>query len=187
MAKITNDQIKEIAKNNGIEYAALKAFIEVESGGTGFNVDGKIIIQFEPSWFRRNAPYAPSGKWSVNKVEKQSAEWTAFNDAFLKDKDAAMKSTSIGLGQILGLHYKTLGYKYVGDMWDDAKRGEYQQVLQMVRFIKSNPDLFKALQGKNWHLVAANYNGAQYEKMAKIWGREPYNLSLQKAYNKYKH
>lgn len=184
--KITNEQIREIAKNNGIEYPALKAFIEVESGGTGFNVDGKIIIQFEPSWFKRNAPYAPSGKWSVNKVEKQSAEWVAFNDAFSKDKIAAMKSTSIGLGQIMGFHYKTLGYNSVGDMWDDAKRGEYQQVLQMVRFIKSIPALFTALQNKRWHLVAYHYNGSQYKEMAKIWGREPYDISLSKAYNKYR-
>ncbi|HCN48796.1 MAG TPA: hypothetical protein DIT10_06845 [Chryseobacterium sp.] len=37
-----------------------------------------------------------------------------FNDAFAKDKDAAMKSTSIGLPQILGIHYKRLGFASVG-------------------------------------------------------------------------
>lgn len=186
MERITNQQIKEIAAANGIEYAALKAFIEVESGGIGFAKDtGKIIIQFEPAWFRKKAPYAPSGAWTVNKVERQSAEWLAFNNAFKLNPNAAMESASIGMGQIMGFHFKTLGYKTVGEMWDDAKRGEYFQVLQMVRFIKSIPALYKALKEKNWHLVAHYYNGAGYLKLAKEIGREPYNISLQKAYLKH--
>lgn len=184
---MTDQQLREIAKNNGIEFAALKAFISVETGGIGFATDtGKIIIQFEPAWFKRKAPYAPSGAWSVNGVERQSAEWRAFNDAFSKNPEAAMESTSIGLGQIMGFHYKTLGYATVGEMWDDAKKGEYQQVLQMVRFIRSIPTLLKALQTKNWHLVATYYNGSGYKALAKKYGREPYNISLEKAYNRYK-
>ena len=183
--KITNQQILEIAKNNGMEYAILKAFIEVESGGRGFNTDGKIIIQFEPKWFKDLAPYAPSGKWSLNKVEKQSQEWIAFNDAFRLNPNAAMMATSIGMPQILGYHYKTLGYKSVGDMWDDFKRGEYQQVLALVRFIKANNNLWTALQTKNWHRAASIYNGASYKQMAILWGREPYDISLEKAYKKY--
>lgn len=184
--KITDQQIREVAKNNSIEYAALKAFIEVETGGIGFAKDtGKIIIQFEPVWFKRKAPYAPSGKWSLNKVEKQSAEWIVFNEAFRLNPNAAMEATSIGLGQIMGFHYKALGYKTVGEMWDDAKRGEYQQLLQMVRFIKSMPALYNALKAKNWHLVATYYNGSGYKELAKKYGREPYNISMEKAYKKY--
>lgn len=41
-----------------------------------------------------------------------------------------MKSTSIGLGQIMGFHYALLGYKTVGEMWDDAKKGLVNQVDQ---------------------------------------------------------
>ena len=186
MEKITNDQIRKIALENGIEYAALKAFIQVETGGIGFASDGKIIIQFEPAWFKRKAPYAPSGVWSVNKVDKQVREWLAFNDAFRKDANAAMESTSIGLGQIMGFHYKLLGFKTVGEMWDDAKKGELNQVLQMVKFIRSIPALLKALKEKNWHAVAGNYNGWGYKELAKKYGREPYNISLEKAYNKFK-
>lgn len=186
MEKITNDQIKKIAMESGIEYAALKAFIQVETGGIGFATDtGKLIIQFEPAWFKKKAPYAPSGTWSVNTVDKQSKEWLAFNSAFKINPNAAMESTSIGLGQIMGFHYKTLGFKTVGEMWDDAKKGEYNQVMQMVKFIKSIPALYKALKDKNWHVVAVKYNGAGYKELAKKYGREPYNISLGKAYIKY--
>ena len=183
---ITDNLLTEIAKANGLTFAQLRAFIEVESGGIGFDrKTGKIIIQFEPVWFRRNEPFAPSGAWSINKVDVQSKEWEAFNNAFKISPESAMKSTSIGLPQIMGFHYSRLGYKTVGAMWDDFKRGEYQQVLALVRFIKTDPKLYKALQNKDWHTVASIYNGAKYKEMAKKWGRTPYNISLEKAYKKY--
>jgi hypothetical protein len=186
MNKITNTQIAEIAKNNDIEYAAMKAFGSVESGGEGFATDtGKLLIQFEPAWYKKQAPYAPSGLWSLNGVEKQSKEYAAFSDAFSKDKHAAMMSTSIGMYQIMGFHFATLGYPTVDAMWDDFKLGEYQQTLAVVRFIKANPKLYKALRLKDWDTVASIYNGAAYKTMAVKWGREPYDISMAKAYAKY--
>lgn len=176
--------IKYEACRIGVEPEALAAFIQVESGGTGFAKDtGKIIIQFEPVWFRRKAKYAPSGKWSLNKVEKQSQEWIAFNDAFSKDRNAAMESTSIGIGQIMGFHYKRLGYISVGDMWDDAKVGEDRQIFQMAEFIRTDTILLNAIKRKDWHTVAVRYNGSGYMDIAKKYGREPYNISMRKAYD----
>ncbi|WP_257657697.1 N-acetylmuramidase family protein [Parapedobacter lycopersici] len=184
--KISDQQIKEIARNNGLTFAQLKAFIDVESSGSGFDpATGKIIIQFEPSWFKRHEPYAPSGKWSANGVERQAEEWIAFNDAWKISPESAMMSTSIGMPQIMGFHFYRLGYKSVGEMWDDFKRGEYQQVLALVRFIKTDDRLYRALVTKDWHTVATIYNGASYKKMAKKWGREPYDVSLRKAYEKW--
>lgn len=186
MNRITNKQVAELGARYGIEYALLKAFIEVESGGVGFDkTTDKIIIQFEPSWYKKKAPYAPSGAWSLNKVENQRREWIAFNDAFKGHPNAAMESTSIGMPQIMGFHYKMLGYKTVGAMWDDFKKGEYEQIHALVRFILATPDLLKALKKKDFHTAASIYNGKSYKEMAKIWGREPYNISLEKAYIKY--
>lgn len=178
--------IKLIACQFKLEPAALAAFIEVESGGKGFGNDGKILIQFEPHWMKRIAPYTPSGKWSVNKVDVQSKEWEAFNDAFKKNPDAAMQSTSIGLGQIMGFHYKRLGYKSVGEMWDGAKKGLERQVWQIAQFIRTDNRLWNALKVGDWHTVATIYNGAGYQALAKRIGREPYNISMAKAYGKYK-
>lgn len=181
---VTRLEIVGIAKSIGVEYAALMAFITVESGGKGF-INGKLVIQFEPAWFRKKAPFAPSGLWSINRVDIQSKEWEAFNDAFRKDPNAAMESTSIGLGQVMGFHYKRLGFKTVGEMWDFGKVSEYNQVILMARFISTSPDLLKALKAKNWHLVALYYNGGGYVDLATKYGREPYNISLEKAFNKY--
>lgn len=186
MNKIQELAIKYEACRIDVEEAALKAFIEVESGGKGFNNDGKLIIQFEPSWFRKHEPYAPSGLWSVNKVDVQSKEWIAFNDAFVINADSAMKSTSIGLGQVMGFHYARLGYSTVGEMWDDAKKGEDRQIFQMAEFIRTDKALYSALKNKDWHTVAVHYNGAAYKEMAKKWGREPYDTSMEKAYERAK-
>lgn len=181
---LTKKQISEIAASIGIDYASLMAFISVESGGAGF-IDGRIVIQFEPSWFKKLAPFAPSGKWSINKVENQKAEYIAFSEAFRLDKKHAMQSTSWGLGQIMGFHYSRLGYATVDDMVNDFKKGDYGQVMGIAKFIKTSPALLNAIKSKNWHLVAVNYNGGGYKDLAKRYGREPYNISLEKAYKRY--
>jgi len=186
MNKYDTSQVRELAKVNRLPFEVLLAIIEVETPGRGFDViTGKILIQFEPSWFRRHEPYAPSGKWSVNKVDVQSKEWIAFNDAWKINPDSAMKSTSIGLPQIMGFHFERLGYKTVGEMWDDFKKGEYQQLLALIRFILSDNRLLKAVREKDYHRIAYIYNGAKYREMAKKWGREPYDISLRKATQKW--
>lgn len=183
---ISTNQIQQIAISNRLDPAMFLAFIEVESGGRGFDArTGKLIIQFEPTWFRRKAPYAPSGKWSLNKVDVQSKEWEAFNDAFRIDSNAAMESTSIGLPQIMGFHYKRLGYGTVGAMWDDFKKGEDRQVSALARFILTDKNLYRAIQQKDFHKIASIYNGKDYMRIAKRYGREPYNISLEKAFKRY--
>lgn len=179
--------IIDVCKKQNTEAAALLAFICVETGGIGFDKNtGKLLIQFEPVWFKREAPYAPSGLWSVNKVDVQSKEWLAFNDAFSKNPNAAMKSTSIGLGQIMGLHYKKLGYNTVGEMWDDAKKGIEEQIRQIVKFINSDINLLNALKKHDWTKVATIYNGSGFMDLAKKYHRTPYDKAMEIAYNRFK-
>jgi len=49
-----------------------------------------------------------------------------------------MKSTSIGLMQIMGFHFSELGFKTVGEMWDYAKISEKNQIELALKFIKNN-------------------------------------------------
>lgn len=168
-----------------IETAMLQAIIKVETGGSGFDAKtGKILIQFEPRWYKKHAPYAPSGVWSLNKVERQSKEWIAFNDAFRKDKVAAMLSTSIGLPQIMGFHFARLGYTSVGAMWDDFKVGLDNQILALIKFIETDKHLLAACLSKDFTKIADIYNGTGWPEIAKKYGREPYPISLKKEYLK---
>ena len=178
--------IQTIASAFGLEWSAVAAFISVETGGLGFDpATGKIIIQFEPVWFRKKAPFAPSGLWSVNRVEVQTKEWLAFNDAFKKDPAAAMSATSIGLGQIMGFHFKRLGYSSVGEMWDDAKKGVDRQIWQICQFIKTDTNLNNALKARNWSAVATIYNGAGFRELAIKYNRVPYDISMKTEFEKF--
>src|SRR3990170_5689568 len=152
---ITEEEYKKLAIEFDIPETNIKKVDKVESGGLGFSKEtGKIIIQFEPSWFKRKAPYTPSGKWSLNKVERQAEEWKAFNDAFSKNPDAAMESTSVGRMQVMGFHYKLLGFKTVGEMWDYAKKSESNQLRLGLLFIKFNLKMYNALKTSNWDIFA---------------------------------
>ena len=201
--------IQQEAPKFNFEWEVCAAFVEVESSGVGFDSKTKkIIIQFEPSHFKSRATteykyYTELKKkkeltqlekdyiadWDLvlaNKVSKQSLEWEAFNKAFKINPDAAMLATSIGMGQVMGFNHARLGYKTVGEMWDDAKKGEARQIWQMLKFLDSDTRLKKAVKEKNWHLIATYYNGVGYQKLAQKLGREPYNISMEKAYNKFK-
>ena len=171
--------IHQLALEFKVPVTALKAVIAVESGGKGFDKNtGKIIIQFEPRWFKRKAPYTPSGLWSLNKVERQQQEWKAFNNAFTLNANAAMESTSIGLMQVMGFHYKLLGFTTVGIMWDFAKQSEKNQVWLGLKFIQSNKKLYKAMQLGDWDTFAYYYNGPNYKQYN-------YHIKLKEAVEAY--
>jgi hypothetical protein len=163
MKKITLQEIQSLALEFGVPTSRIQAIKHVESGGIGFDkVTGKIIIQFEPVWFKRKSPYTPSGKWSLNKVERQAKEWEAFNDAFAKNPNAAMEATSVGMMQVMGFHWELLGFDSVGAMWDYAKKSEHNQLRLGLLFIKSNKKMFDGLVKGAWKVVAYYYNGENY-------------------------
>lgn len=69
--------------------------------------------------------------------------------------------------------------------WDDAMKGIERQVRQICKFIDTDRRLRTALDRKDWHIVASIYNGSGYQKLAEKLGREPYNISLEKAYRRH--
>ncbi len=177
--KITDQDYQALSFEFTLPIASIKTIVAVESGGKGFDeLTGKILIQFEPSWFKRKSPFTPSGKWSINGVERQAAEWTAFNDAYSKNQTAAMESTSVGIMQVMGFHWKLLGFKSVGAMWDFAKKSEANQVRLGLKFIQSNKKMYAALVNKDWPVFAYHYNGSQYKKF-------DYDIKLRNAYTRY--
>lgn len=169
--------------NSVIDPVVLQAIIAVETGDKGFDsTTGKIMIAFEPHYFRKREPYSPTGKWSINGVERQKQEWEAFNNAFRISPISAMESTSIGLPQIMGAHWSRLGYRSVGDMWDDFKTGEKAQLKALIVFIESDRRLYKAVKEKDWHMVAYIYNGSGYAAQAHRLGIKPYNEQMRDKY-----
>jgi hypothetical protein len=159
---ITTKEYSVLAKEFGIAISKVQAIDSVESSGQGFNPKtGKIMIQFEPGYFKRISKLI-KGLWSLNKVDIQVKEWEAFNDAFTKNPTAAMESTSIGRMQVMGENWKRLGFKSVGEMWDFAKKSEANQLWLGLKFIATDSKLFKAVQIWDTKEVAYRYNGKNY-------------------------
>ncbi len=169
MKKLTTTDKINLSKEFGVPEKSINKLLAVESGGKGFDeTTGKIIIQFEPVWFKNKSPYTPSGLWSQNGVERQTEEWKAFNDAFKKDPKSAMLATSIGLTQVMGLNFEMLGFESVGEMWDYAKESEYNQLRLGMLFIHNNQKMFKAFKNldiiENCETFAYYYNGKKFKK-----------------------
>lgn len=183
---LTGAQVIYLANANGYQPSSLNAVLSVESSGHGFStVTNRIIIQFEPAWFKREyalwAEHANGSVWLNNGIGNQTEEWNAFNDAWKDDPTAAMLSTSIGLPQIMGFHYASLGFKSVGDMWDYAKVSEANQVSMLIKFLKANPVLDTALKNKDWPNFAKYYNGAGYLELAAKTNSIPYDQRMANA------
>lgn len=185
--KFTNQDIKELSEQYDIEEAMIKSLISVESSGTGFsNRTGKMIIQFEPKYFFKFQPDAPRTVWYSNKIDVQSKEWDAFESASKINKADAIKSTSLGLMQVMGSHYKSLEFKNPQEMFDYALISERNQLDIALRFIRSNNPLYEAVKALDFDKIAYYYNGANYKKLARRLKIKPYNEKLEFFYNKYK-
>jgi len=159
---ITDQQYKNLATEFGIAISKVKAIDYVESNGHGFDpITKKIIIQFEPRYFKRISQLL-TGLWASNSVEGQAREWQAFNDAYKRNPKAAMESTSIGRMQVMGEHWQRLGFKSVGQMWDFAKDSEANQLWLGLKFIETDARLFQAVKVWETKKVAYYYNGKNY-------------------------
>lgn len=173
--------ISNLAKQYGIDVNALGGFILVESSGSGLS-NGKVVIRFENHVFISNDgtryknvyfKYNESEKWKGHEYRKtktgswiachkngQTGENTVFEFAKTLNSNAAYKSISMGMGQIMGGNYATCGYKSPKEMYDKFATGETEQIKAMVKFIVNTPNLYKACKELNWDNMARYYNGA---------------------------
>lgn len=93
-------------------------------------------------------------------------------------RECALKSCSWGLGQLMGFNYKLCGFNDLQSFINAMYADEKSQLSAMVSFLKSK-GLLKAMQNKDWHKIALNYNGKNYRKFN-------YHVKLEQAFNKYK-
>ena len=191
--KLTVQQIRDIAKANGIEYAALRAVIEVEAAGDGFLPDGKPKILFEPHVFyrllgnknyftvRKNAMLNDGDicypKWGTLPYGKVSQQHERLERAAKYDRESALMACSWCLFQVMGFNWSSLGYTSLQEFVNDMYRDEASQVDAGVRFIKRNKlDVY--LNKLDWASFAKGYNGSGYAK-------NKYDKKLAAAYRKY--
>ena len=185
------EEITAIASELGVEPAALRAVLTVETGGSGFDAYGRPKALFERHYFYRflaNQPDKQSlavsnglayPKWGEKPYPKGfDAVYAEIEAACEIDLDCALRSVSWGLGQIMGNNHKMVGFDSAEDMVKDAMASEANQLKQMAAFI-NHAGLLDELKNKDWAGFAKGYNGPAY-------ATNQYDAKLATAYNRYK-
>lgn len=174
----------------GVDIASVMAVNEVESLGSGFIRAGMPRILFERHVFHRQlrsrkidtAPLQQRYPGIVNPSRGGYAggqsEYTRLAAAVDIHRESAYESASWGAFQIMGFHWKLLGFESAQEFVDYASVNEANQLDLFVRFILADSSLHKALQGKKWSTFARIYNGSAYAENL-------YDVKLARAYKRY--
>ncbi|RLL23004.1 N-acetylmuramidase family protein [Acinetobacter chengduensis] len=188
--KLIPSQIEDQAKKLGVESAVLRAVIEVECKGSGFNADGTPVILFERHVMRQrliaNGHVMIADQMMIKRPDLcskkaggyglYSAQHGRLNAAAQYHRASALESASWGIGQVMGYHWKVLGYESLQAFVNAMYKNEASQLEAMCRYIKVN-GLVNALKNKDWKSFARGYNGVEYAKNS-------YNIKLANAYKK---
>ena len=192
-------QIEKTAHEIDVEPAALLAVAEVESAGVAsWNVNGDSLppIRFEGHYFYRllkgkqrdaavAAGLASPKAGVVANPKSYKARYALLDRAMTINQEVAIESTSWGLGQVMGSHWKKLGFKNAEALAEMAQSGIAGQVKIMALYIQKF-GLVDELQEKGFASFAKQYNGPAYKsnrydtKMAaayKRWVKANANVS----------
>lgn len=171
--KLTNTDIEAAASALRCSVRHIRALLTVESGGASFGPEGRPVILFEPHVFHRRTDgrFSPASfsyaNWKTQPYPKsQQARWEQMADAAAHDRDAALESASWGLFQIMGFHWRGLGYASAVGFAESMKASEAAQLNAMVNFIKAEKldDELRAggTSADSWRAFARGYNGWSY-------------------------
>ncbi|TIX73396.1 MAG: DUF3380 domain-containing protein, partial [Mesorhizobium sp.] len=170
--------------------AALQAAAEVESAGQTFAlVKGRQepLVRWEGHYFdarltaaqravARAQGLASLKAGAVKNPSSQAARWALITRATLINRQAALESFSIGLGQVMTAHWKKLGFGSVDDMIKRARESAAGQIDLMARYIDKF-GLDDELQRLDFTAFARGYNGSGFRKMG-------YHLKMAAVYQR---
>lgn len=193
MRKILEKDYADASTELVVPVASIKAVTEVESSGGGFYDDGRPKILFERHVMYRlvkdkfgaakaagfanlypeicNPEAGGYGPTSAQPARMESA-------SKLIDRDCALQAASWGLFQIMGYHWKRLGYMSLQAFVNAMYASEGAQLMAFVQFVAEDESLLKSFQAKDWAAFAKEYNGPNYAKNS-------YDVKLAAAYKKH--
>ena len=175
--------LKEKSQELGISTASAAAVLKVESQGSGFGSNGRMIIRFEnhvfyDGWgknykteFNDHFRFNTDRRWEGHRFRKstdeefadfhgnQNKEWEVFEFARGMDESAAIKSISMGAAQIMGFNFSMLGYDSPQEMLYDMSNSIQAQLDGMFKFISRRNECITGLQMNDYIRFAKCYNG----------------------------
>lgn len=199
----SNEAFAQAAATLGCALAAVRAFAHVEAGPQGaFLPSGEPVILFERHKFRQYTGgrfdhivvrHPETGKpldtkWAVISAARpsyldqsygpMSKQHLRLQAAAALDRDAALKSASWGLFQIMGSNYEVCGFHRLQDFITAMYRSADDHLFAFVKFIQHTPRLASALREEDWATAARLYNGPQFKKLG-------YDTRLARAYESF--
>lgn len=201
--KISDRDFERAAERLACEVPAVRAVAKVESGGrTGFLSDKRPKILFESRWFHKltdgrfdeSHSHISTPTWVRNYIGG-AGEYDRLGEAIALDREAALKSASWGMFQILGVNHAVAGFGTVDAYVAAQLDSEGAHLDAFVSFVISNR-LDDELRDKRWADFARGYNGPGFkknrydEKMADAYAEfaaghvTPTTLDVQRALNR---
>jgi len=184
--RLDDIDLPRIAARIGCGEDELHAVIDVETAGGGFDSHGRPRMLFEPHIFWRELGPGPVRQHAVamglayqrwGKAPYPADSYPRLAEAIQIDHDAALRSASWGLGQIMGFNCKSAGFQTAELMVSRFLDDEEEHLEAMVSFIISE-GLDDELRRHDWRGFARGYNGAGYAKHG-------YHTKLERAYFKW--
>ena len=182
-AAVTNADIVAVAQLLGCAPMQVRAVAKVESAGGGFQDDGRPKILFERHWLRRRigkvlgaisvkghflAHPTPGGYTLDADRDGKNDSWEKLEEASQTDPVAAFESCSWGKFQIMGGHWKALGYPDVFTFaWSmvQSEAGHYRALAAFIRANNLAPAMRRiSIRPADNEAFAAGYNGKAFRK-----------------------
>jgi hypothetical protein len=168
----------------GVKAAELWSILTVETLGCGFLPDRRPQILFERHVFRKQTngafdTVAPdlSNPTPGGYGARGSAQYDRLARAIQLDRPAALRSTSWGIGQIMGFNAQTAGFADAETLVAAMVQTEDQQIAGMIAFLQNNK-LDQFLRTHDWSSFARVYNGPNF-------AINQYDLRLASAFQKF--
>lgn len=165
---LTGKGMNDICNKLAVTEPEIWAVIRVETRGFGFLSDRRPQILFERHVFRKqtNGKHDATHPQISNKdpggYKGGAAEYDRLAEAISLDEEAALKSASWGLAQIMGFNFNSVGYSNVKEMITDFMDNEDSHLEAMGKFIAAHNKCLLGIQHKDWSSFAACYNGSNF-------------------------
>jgi hypothetical protein len=183
--KLMDEDFARAAGRLRCEVAAIRAVAKVESGGrSGFLPDKRPKVLFESRWFHQltggrfdaSHPDLSTPTW-VRNYAGNAAEYDRLRAAMELDRTAALKATSWGMFQILGVNHPAAGFSDVDSFVRAQLDSEGAHLDAFTSFVIHNR-LDEALRERRWADFARRYNGPGFEA-------NRYDVKMAEAYAEY--
>ena len=165
---LTPEGFANVADLLSVKAPEIWAVLAVETSGCGFLPDRRPVILFERHIFHR----LTGGQFDDGDISDLHAggygpggahQFDRLNRALKKDRIAALKSASWGLGQIMGENFASSGFPDIETMVEKMCESEDSQLGAISSFLKASR-LDGSLKAHDWTSFARGYNGPGFAK-----------------------